>query len=402
MSLNQFRNLSGDNVIMTLPSLLLTMVKQDSDAQTLANPRVRVLNNKTAKFHIGDRIPIQTSTVQSTTTVAVTSTFEYKDVGIKLNIEPNVHLSNTVTLKMTLEISSLGDAIDFGNGQKQYKFGTRNVDTTINLRDGETVIIGGLIKDEERKSSNKIPLLGDIPIVGKLFSRSDDGTVKTDILMSITPNIVRPLELPEKDNQSFWSGTEEAFDVKPMFTTASGKSSKPTEKALDKTAVLDTLAKREPAVQSKPTETRQEKAEAAAVAALLDLKPAEAAVTVGQEARLELSVANVKDLYGTIVTLSYDPRFVDFRAATEGSFLKKDGQQTSFLFSNNLKAGTVDIYITRIGDVGGVEGTGSLCTVMFQGKSAGTSAIQFKSVKLGNYSREQIRADVRSAKVVVK
>jgi len=400
MSLTQFRNLSSDNVIMTLPSLLLTMIKQDSDAQTLANPRVRVLNNKQAKFHIGDRIPIQTSTVQSTATVAVTSTFEYKDVGIKLNIEPNVHLSNTVTLKMNLEISSLGDAIDFGNGQKQYKFGTRNVDTTINLRDGETVIIGGLIKDEERKSSNKIPLLGDIPVLGKLFSRSDDGTVKTDILMSITPNIVRPLELPDKDNQSFWSGTEEAYDVKPMFTTGAGKSSKPAEKTLDKTAVLDTLAKREPSMLTKPTETRPETA--AAPVAVLDLKPAESAVTVGQEARLEMAIAGVKDLYGAIITLSYDPKIVDFKSAAEGSILKKDNQQTSFLFSNNLKAGTVDIYITRIGDVGGVEGTGGLCTVVFQAKSAGTSPIQFKSVKLGNFNREQVKSDIRPAKIVVK
>lgn len=406
ISLSQLRSATSDNIIMTLPSLLLTMIKQDSDAQTLANPRVRVLNNKQAKFHIGDRIPIQTSTVQSTTTVAVTSTFEYKDVGIKLTIDPNVHLSNTVTLKMALEISSLGDAIDFGNGQKQYKFGTRNVDTTINLRDGETVIIGGLIKDEERKSSNKIPLLGDIPVLGKLFSRSDDGTIKTDILMSITPNIVRQLELPDKENQSFWSGTEDAYDVKPMFTTIGAKSSKTVEKPLDKTAVLDTLAKREPMVQSKPTDTRTGVAEASSAvavsAAALELKPVDATVPVGQETRLDVSLRGVKDLYGSILTISYDPKIVDFKSATEGGFLRKDNQQTSFLFSNNLKAGTVDIYITRIGDVGGVEGVGTLCSVVFQAKSAGTSQVLFKSVKLGNFNREQLKVDVKSAKITVK
>jgi general secretion pathway protein D len=401
ISLSQFRSATSDNIVLTLPSLLLTLIKQDSDAQTLANPRVRVLNNKQAKFHIGDKIPIQTSTVQSTATVAVTSTFEYKDVGIKLTIDPNVHLSNTVTLKMNLEISSLGDAIDFGNGQKQYKFGTRNVDTTINLRDGETVIIGGLIKDEERKSSNKIPFLGDIPVVGKLFSRNDDGTIKTDILMSITPNIVRPLELPDKEHQSFWSGTEEAYDVKPVFTSA-GKSSKPVDKSLAKTAVLDALAKREQPAPQRPPEAKAEVPEAASTVAVLDLKPAETAVAVGQEARFELSVTGVKDLYGAIITLSYDPKIVDFKAAAEGVFLKKDNQQTSFLFSNNLKSGTVDIYITRIGDVGGIEGAGNLCTIVLQGKSAGTSPIVFKSVKLGNYNREQVKADVRAAKIVVK
>ena len=168
----------------------------------------------------------------------VTSTFEYKDVGIKLNIEPTIHLNNTVSLKMNMEISSLGDALDFGTSGKQYKFGTRNTDTVINLRDGETVIIGGLIKDEERKGKIKIPILGDIPLLGKFFSSSDDGTIKTDILMSITPNIVRNMELPDKDIQGFWSGTEESYDTKPLFVTSAAKSSKPVEKPVDKTAVL--------------------------------------------------------------------------------------------------------------------------------------------------------------------
>jgi general secretion pathway protein D len=143
-----------------------------------------------------------------------------------------------------MEVSNLEDAISFGSGQQAYKFGTRSTDTFINLRDGETVIIGGLIKDEERKSKIKIPFLGDIPILGKLFSHSDNGTIKTDILMSITPNIVRNMELPEKDTQAFWSGTEEAYDTKPLFTT-SGKSSKSADKSVAKAAVLESLQREE-------------------------------------------------------------------------------------------------------------------------------------------------------------
>ncbi|HEX9113978.1 MAG TPA: cohesin domain-containing protein, partial [Nitrospirota bacterium] len=363
-------------------------------------------------FHIGDKIPVQTSTVQATTAVAVTSTFEYKDVGIKLAIEPTVHLNNTVTLKLSMEISTLGDALEFGNGQKQFRFGTRNTDTLINLRDGETVIIGGLIKDEERKTRNKIPLLGEIPVMGKLFSSEDDGTIKTDILMSITPNIVRNMELPDKDTQAFWSGTEADFDTKPLFVSA-GKSTKPSEKPLDKTAVLESMAKREAAAPAgaaeakqppvsapTPTAAAQPRVEGAPV--LLEMKPAEAAASVGQEMRFEIAAGSVKDLYGVILTLSYDPKVVEFKTASEGTLLKKDGQQTSFLFSNNIKAGTVDIYMTRIGDVGGVGGSGSLCTVVFQGKSGGTSDVVLKSVKLTNFNREQVKADTRGAKAVVK
>jgi general secretion pathway protein D len=368
-----------------------------------ANPRVRVLNNKKAQFHVGERIPIQTSVAQAqVTTGYATSTFDYKDVGIKLNIEPTVHLNNTVTLSMKLEISTLGDAMNFGNGQIQYKFGTRTTETLINLRDGETVIIGGLIKDEERKTRFKIPVLGDIPILGKLFASADDGTIKTDILMSITPNIVRGMELPDKDSQAFWSGTEQDYDTKQLFVT-DGKSSKPSTKSLDKTAVLDSMAKREAVAPpasgetvkpvSAPSTTTEQPL--AAVAAVIEIKPTEASVSIGQEARFDLLAGNMKNLYGSIVTLTYDPKVVEFKTASEGSLLKKDNQQTSFLFSNNIKGGIVDIYMTRIGDIGGVDGSGNLGTLVFQAKSAGTSELSIKNMKVTTFNREQIKTEFR-------
>lgn len=401
--LSELRNLSPDkNIFVTLPSIVLNLIKQDSDAQTLANPRVRVMSNKQAKFLIGEKIPVQTSTIQSTTVGQVTSQFEYKDVGIKLGIEPTVHLNNTVTLKMGMEVSNLEDAISFGSGQQAYKFGTRNTETVINLRDGETVIIGGLIKDEQRKSRNKIPLLGDIPLLGKLFSSTSDGTIKTDILMSITPNIVRAMELPDKEVQNFWSGTEEAYDTKPLFVTSANKSSKPAAKAPDKSSVLETMAKREPAAPQQAAESKPAEAAAGQTVARIEMRPGEATASVGQEIRVELAADGVKDLYGAILTISYDPKVVDFKAASEGPLLKQDGQQTSFLFSNNIKAGTVDIYLTRIGDVGGVQGAGSLCTIAFQGKSGGSTDIAFKSVKLTNFNREQIKADLKGARAAIK
>jgi len=408
IALSELRGASNKNIFVTLPGIVVDLIKQDSNAQTLANPRVRVLNNKQAKFLIGEKIPVQTSTIQSTTVGQVTSNLDYKDVGIKLTIEPTIHLNNTVTIKLGMEVSNLEDAISFGSGQQAYKFGTRSTDTFINLRDGETVIIGGLIKDEERKSKIKIPILGDIPILGKLFSHSDDGTIKTDILMSITPNIVRNMELPDKDSQVFWSGTEEAYDTKPLFTT-SGKSSKPSDKPFDKAAILDTLSKREvvappesgetPKPVSAPSTTAQPLTTQVSV---VGIKPAEASVSVSQEARFDLIAESMKDLYGAIVTLSYDPKVIEFKIASEGTLLRKDNQQTSFLFSNNVKAGTVDIYMTRIGDVGGVDGTGSLCTLVFQAKSGGTSEVSMKSVKLTNFNREQIKTELKGAKMSVK
>ncbi len=414
VALSDISNLGKNNIFLTLPSVVVNLLKQDSDAQTLANPRVRVMDGQKAKFLIGDRIPIQTATVQSTTTAAITSSFEYKDVGIKLGIEPDIHLNNTITLKLNMEISTLGDAMDFGNGQKQYRFGTRDTDTVINLQDGETVIIGGMIKDEERKSRVKIPILGDIPVIGRLFSSTDNGTVKTDILMSITPNIVRTMELPDKDDQAFWSGTEDTYSDKPLFVSEGEQpAQRTTKRKEDKSAVLDALAKRGPQAVTAPTVTLPAPTARlsaptgtppapAPQASSLTIVPAQESTGIGQDARFDVAAAGLRDLYGAIVTISYDPAVVEFKSAGEGPLLRQDGQQTSFLFSNNIKAGTVDVYLTRIGDVGGVSGKGNLFSIVFQGKAGGSSDITVKSAKLTTYKREQLRADLHGAAVRVQ
>jgi general secretion pathway protein D len=404
ISLSELSSLSKDNVYVTLPGVVLNLIKQDSDAQTLANPRVRVLSNNEAKFHIGDKIPIQTSTIQSTATTAVTSNYEYKDVGIKLTIKPTVHLNNTVTLKLNLEISTLGNALDFGNGQKQYEFGTRTTETVINLRDGETVIIGGLIKDEERKNKIKVPILGSIPVIGRLFSSTDNSAIKSDILMSITPNIVRNMELPDKETQSFWSGTEDSYDTKPLFVSTA-KSSPVRGKALGRAEVLEEMEKGEPAPPSSSPGIKTAPAGTvlpSQAAGRLEIRPSQTSIGVGQEARFEITANGMNNLYGAILTLGYDPKIADFKIASEGERLNKDSQQTSFLFSNNIKAGTVDIYMTRIGNVGGVGGDGSLCAVVFQGKSAGESGLTVKSWKLLTAKRLPIQADVKNARIIVK
>lgn len=218
----------------TVPSVIIDLLKTDGEAKTLANPSIRVLDNKQAIINIGEKFPIQISTTtftQPTTTAGgetKTQSTEFKDVSIKVDIKPKVLLNNDVTLELSLDITSLGS---FEERSQQFRFGNRNVKTVLNVKNGETVVIGGLIRDEDRVSYNKIPGLGDIPLLGKLFSSIDKGKVKTDVLLTITPLVVRGLEAPERDLQYFWSGTEETYSTKPLFselpTTGEVKSDQP-------------------------------------------------------------------------------------------------------------------------------------------------------------------------------
>lgn len=228
VNLGNFSDLTGADLILALPSVEVSLIKTNSNAKTLANPKIRVVDNKTAKVNIGDKIPIRlstTTTATATTVVAgnqtTTTSTEFKDVGIKLEIKPNVRLNNDVTMDLKLDVTSLGD---FDERVGQFRFGTRTTDTTINVRDGETVVIGGLIRDDDRVSLNKLPWLGDLPLLGKLFSTTETDKRKTDVLLTITPRVIRGLSAPETAVQSFWSGTEEGFSTQPLFTPSEAVS----------------------------------------------------------------------------------------------------------------------------------------------------------------------------------
>ncbi|MFZ5876753.1 MAG: secretin N-terminal domain-containing protein [Nitrospirota bacterium] len=222
IALDAVSGLGSADFLLTLPSVEVSLIKTDANSKTLANPKIRVVDNKPAKINIGNKIPIllsTTTTAAATTVVAgnqtTTTSTEYKDVGIKLEIKPNIRLNNDVTMDLKLDVTSLGE---FDERAGQYRFGTRTTDTTINVRDGETVVIGGLIADEDRKSANKLPWLGDIPVLGKLFATSEDEKRKIDVVLTITPHVIRGLSAPEGGVQSFWSGTEEGFSTQPLFT----------------------------------------------------------------------------------------------------------------------------------------------------------------------------------------
>ena len=228
LTLGTLQDLASGDILITLPSVLINFIKLDSNAKTLANPRIRVVDNKTAKINIGDKVPIQLSTTTSapatatTTGVPTTTTStEYKDVGIKLDIKPSIRLNNDVTMDLKLDVTSIGD---LDPQAKQFRFGTRTTETTINVRDGETVILGGMIRDEDRMSVNKIPILGDLPVLGKLFSSTEKQKVKSDVVLTITPRVIRGLAAPEGGVQSFWSGTEETYGTQPVFSPSEAVS----------------------------------------------------------------------------------------------------------------------------------------------------------------------------------
>ena len=196
------------------PNPAVNFRKTSGDVNLLSNPRIRVRNNEKAKILVGDKVPIITTT--STANVGISENVTYVDVGLKLDVEPRITADNYVNIKVGLEVSSLGERTTTRNGATVYTIGTRDANTVLRLKDGETQVLAGLISDDERKNSSKLPGLGDIPLLGRLFANQQDQKSKTEIVLAITPRIISNIVRPNAEISEYWSGTESVITDKPL------------------------------------------------------------------------------------------------------------------------------------------------------------------------------------------
>lgn len=205
LTLRDLWNLTPGSMAMTLGKTTVNFSATNSNTQILANPSIRVRNREKAKILIGERVPNISSSVTST---GVTSeNITYVDVGLKLDVEPQIFPGNEIGLKLGLEVSSINSTVTTTSGIVAYRIGTRTASTVLRLNDGENQILGGLIQDSDKKSVTKVPLLGDVPILGRLFRSDSTEKDKTEVLLSITPRLVRGNNRLSQDSSTFDAGT---------------------------------------------------------------------------------------------------------------------------------------------------------------------------------------------------
>lgn len=204
-------NINSRTTGVSTPTASVNAKAVDSDVNILANPRIRAKNLETATIQIGERVPNVTTT---STTTFVSESITYTDVGLKLEVQPRVYLDNDVGIRVKLDVSNVVSQSQTKNGATTYQLGTRNAATSLRLKDGETQILAGLINNEDRRTGNKIPLLGDFPIIGRLFGNNVDNKEKTEIVLSITPRLIRNIRPPDISVAEFSVGTESGQKVR--------------------------------------------------------------------------------------------------------------------------------------------------------------------------------------------
>jgi general secretion pathway protein D len=209
-------------------SATLNAMKQTGQVNTLASPRIRARNKEKAKVLIGTREPVITNTTTPTAggTAVVTGSVQYLDVGLTLEVQPTVYPDSDVAIKINLEVSNLLKQVTTQSGTIAYEIGTRNANTLLRLRDGETQILAGLIQDSDTRSATSIPGLGDIPILSHLFGTHHTDREKDEIVLSITPRIIRMQAHAPGDKTEFWYGSETHTRGAP-YSAAPGGSAPP-------------------------------------------------------------------------------------------------------------------------------------------------------------------------------
>ena len=395
-----YRNLASlgqDNYLFKLPTnVQLDFFKQITDAKTLAAPKVRVLNNKKAEVNIGDKQPILLSTTNvlpgqaATGAVPTTSTvtsIEFRDTGVKLTVEPNIHLANELSLKMKIEVIRLGDTVLLQQSPpiSQFKFGNRSAETMLNVRDGETIVLGGLLQEEDRRTKVTIPWIGDIPFLGNLLSSFKTQRVTTEVILTITPHIVNSLRLPGPQGQAFWSGTESVYSTAPLFAMqpkqVAARVALPTATG---TVSEKSVSKKSKAGGATPESTTQ--------GLQLSLQPADVTVQVDKEVRVDVMAAHAQGFDTETLTLEFDPKVLEFRDATLGEVLGTEAGKAPVAATSSLADGVVELRLHR--SVGATKDDGRLLRVTFLAKTPGVSTVRLHTAKHTGADTSQEPVDV--------
>jgi general secretion pathway protein D len=211
-TLDAIRHLTSKDLAFSVPTVVYNFIKNSTDAEQLAHPQLRISEGEKATLHIGDRIPVPVASFQSLGGTnpggygPVTS-FQYQDVGIKVTIEPRVHHNREVTLKLSVEVSDHTGDVPVPGSSPQPIISTRSIESTIRLKDGETNFLAGLIQKSTSSAEDRIPFLGDIPLIGRIFNHDLKRAKRTDLVLTMTPHIIRIPDVTEDDLAPMWVGT---------------------------------------------------------------------------------------------------------------------------------------------------------------------------------------------------
>ena len=415
------RGISTADFYLAVPSAIVNFLETDTETKLIAKPQLRGAEGQKITLNLGDQIPIPSTVFTPLATGGANTnpltSFTYKDVGINVEMTPRVTVEGDVILDILVENSTRGQDVNIA-GQNLPSFGSRRVTTRLRLRDGESNLLAGLLREDERKTLSGLPGLVRLPILNKLFASNDNEVKTTDIVMLLTPRIVRTQEITASDISPIFIGTQQNLGLggpppliapQPDAAPAVAQPAPPAGPALvpqqpgiagGGVSIIPPGSSPIPgttAVQAAPTPATPTAATPqGAAGGALPPAPAATAPAVnppiasggaqivvtppgtdfrvgGGPYTVAVSATNASRLSGLSLTITFNPSALRVRAVQEGSFMRAGGAQAAFTQQVDAASGRIDIVILRTADATGVAGTGLLAAVLFDAVGGGAA-----------------------------
>ena len=387
LTLQNLTHLNGSNYAVTLPSFTANALLNDSTTKIIQNPEVRSVDGQPAKLRIGDRVPVATGSFQAGVGVGspagsvfvnplVNTQFQYIDVGVNVDITPRVHPNHEVSLKVSVEVSSVTGQSNIG-GIQQPIISQRKLEHEIRLKEGEASILGGLVEKTDTKSINGWPGLAHVPLLRYLFSEDSKSYEDDEILIILTPRIVRMPDWSLANLRALYSGSETNVQVR-RENDVRGPSQElpqgPANPAAPPTGVTPPAANAAQGGQS----------------AQMRFEPRSLSLKTGQTATIGVVVDNVNDLFSIPFLVQYNPAVVSVEEVQHGGFLQGGNQEIAIVTNINKEHGQAIISATRQPNTVGVSGTGTIMGIVVKAIAPGTSNLSIVQVNAKDSQQKAI------------
>jgi general secretion pathway protein D len=417
LALNQLRSLGTGDYSITLPSATATALLTDSQTKIIDDPQVRMVDGQDAKLRIGDRVPVATGSFQAGVGVGATGAggsivnplvntqFQYLDVGVIVDVTPRIHSDNhEVSLKLSIEVSSVTGSQNIG-GINQPVISTRKIEHDVRLQDGEVNILGGLVERTNTKSISGWPGLSSIPFLRYFTSQEDVENEEQEVLIVVTPHIIRIPNITAENLRSIASGTdtnpeihlESVVMTPPLPAGAATGAAVPAGAATPAQAPGATGAQ----IPGAPA-TGAPAAVPPGSTAQLGFEPAAVSVKAGETTTIGVVVQGAQDLYSVPMLMQYDPKVISVEDVRQGGFLSGGQQPIAVVQRVDKERGQAIVSATRMPNTPGVSGNGTIFGIVIKGVAPGSSTLSILQVNARDSQQRSLQFVTKEATVKVQ
>jgi general secretion pathway protein D len=377
VNLNRLGNLNATDFTVTIPPATATALFSDSNTKLIQNPQIRAVDGQKASLKIGERVPVATGSFQPGIggvgiNPLVNTQFQYLDVGVNIDITPKVHAGREVTLKVSMDISSVTGQSNIG-GISQPIIGQRKIEHEIRLQEGEVNLLGGMLEDSETRSLTGIPGLSQIPIIKYLFGQTNTDHSTNEIVFALVPHIIRARDVTDLNEKALEVGTAAAIELRrasqapPAAPGSEGGQAAPAQGQAPVSQTPSQPPMAQPAGQAAP--------QAGAGTASFAFDPGNITQATGSTFAVNVMLKGAQNVYSVPLQVSYDPKVLQVVNVSNGGLLSQDGQPVALVHRDDDSSGALQITATRPPGANGVSGQGAVVTLTFLAKGSGQSAL---------------------------